>query len=130
MVVQRCRTCPRIYWRVHGTIAMRTCGTRGVHARYRSFTRQHSGQRHVSCRVVNQVSSDALVDVCKGTQRGQSTSAQDKERILQLVEELAASQVDRKQTGQALSATWKLIWTTEKVSLQKLCAVSFSVCLI
>lgn len=59
----------------------------------------------------------SIMDLCATTDRGVTTSAETKNAILAEVKELCAQTGDVETTGTDLSATWKLIWTTEKVSL-------------
>lgn len=66
--------------------------------------------------VAQQAAVQQLLDLVKGTDRGVSTSPEAKERILAVVEELKRSSAGAR-TVDSISATWKLVWTTEKESL-------------
>jgi hypothetical protein len=39
-----------------------------------------------------------------------------KEQLMDIAQHLASMQADQKMNGNQLNATWKLLWTTEKVS--------------
>lgn len=56
-----------------------------------------------------------LLEAIKGTDRGLTTTEQQKADILDAVEELAELGRGTVSTGGKISATWRLIWTTEKV---------------
>ena len=58
-----------------------------------------------------------ILDLCAPCERGASTSDDARAAILNAVTALKASSPAPVTTGKELSATWKLIWTTEKVSL-------------
>ena len=58
-----------------------------------------------------------LLELVGDTQLGSATSPELKAEILEAVEELCALQGGQATTGPELSATWKMAWTTEKVSL-------------
>lgn len=57
-----------------------------------------------------------LLDAIRGTERGVSTSPEAKAKIMSAVEELKHAGAGSK-TVDSTSATWRLLWTTEKESL-------------
>lgn len=58
---------------------------------------------------------DELLSQCGQTDRGVSTSKEVKQSVLESVEALSVGHKGATTTGSALSACWKLVWTTEKV---------------
>eukprot|EP00892_Ulva_mutabilis_P004221 jgi/Ulvmu1/2170/UM013_0014.1 len=74
-------------------------------------------KRTVATRAAVKDHVQSIIDLCGSTDRGVTTSAETKAAILGEVEQLCAQTTDVETTGPALSATWKLIWTTEKESL-------------
>lgn len=63
-----------------------------------------------------------LIEAIKDSQRGLNTSASQKQDILSAVEELESIGRGTVTTNEVISATWKLLWTTEKVtSLKEVC---------
>ena len=56
-----------------------------------------------------------VLDLCAPCERGASTSDDARAAILDAVAALKASSPAQVTTGKELSATWKLVWTTEKV---------------
>jgi hypothetical protein len=61
-----------------------------------------------------------LLEAIKGSQRGLDVSASLKEEILRCVEELEEMGKLSITTNDEINATWKLLWTTEKVKTQSL----------
>lgn len=51
----------------------------------------------------------------QGSGRGVDNAAQQKERILEAVESLADKGKGQETTSSSIDASWKLLWTTEKV---------------
>ena len=51
----------------------------------------------------------------QGSQRGVISDKSGKDKILTAVEALAAKGADQETTTSQIDATWKLLWTTEKV---------------
>ncbi len=56
-----------------------------------------------------------LKDLLKDTARGVKSSPAQTKQILEVVERLKSGAQGTTTTGSNLSATWKLLWTTEKV---------------
>lgn len=56
-----------------------------------------------------------LLEAVKGTKRGLSTSKEQASSISSVVESLQELWLDKPTTTSELSATWRLLWTTEKV---------------
>ena len=56
-----------------------------------------------------------LLAAIEGTDRGLNTTKEQKAEILDAVEALAGLGRGSVSTGSNISATWRLIWTTEKV---------------
>lgn len=78
------------------------------------FARQRNQRTSVACLAVkDRVKS--ILDLCATTDRGATTSSDTKEAILAEVKQLCEQTGDVETTGSTLSATWKLVWTTEKV---------------
>lgn len=63
--------------------------------------------------------SNRICDDAQDTERGVSTSTQQKQRILQAVDTLAGVCGEQTTVQGAINASWKLIWTTEKASIAK-----------
>lgn len=59
---------------------------------------------------------EQLLVAVQGTDRGVTCSEEEKRDILKLTEELGEIGKDQVTTGDTLSGTWKLAWTTEKAS--------------
>lgn len=57
-----------------------------------------------------------LLTAIQGTDRGVTCNEEKKKEILKLTEELAEIGKEQVTTGDSLSGTWKLAWTTEQVS--------------
>lgn len=76
-------------------------------------------QRQVQTNAVKNPALQKVLDLCTPCERGVATSADAKSAILDAVQELKASSGDTPKvtTGKELSATWKLIWTTEQETL-------------
>lgn len=80
-------------------------------------------QRQVQTNAVKNPSLQKVLDLCTPCERGIATSADAKSAILDAVQELKASSGDTPKvtTGKELSATWKLVWTTEQVCTMLAC---------
>ena len=52
----------------------------------------------------------------KGSERGVKNGGQQKEKILEAVRSLAEEGKDQETTSGNINASWKLLWTTEKVA--------------
>jgi hypothetical protein len=57
---------------------------------------------------------DDLIQMTADTDRGASTSPQQRDRIMKAVDALKQIQAGRPTTGSDLDATWKLLWSSEK----------------
>ena len=69
-------------------------------------------------------SESRLLQAIQGTKQGLETSAAQKAGILAAVEELVKAGADTPTASSSnINATWKLLWTTEKVPIYPLCAV-------
>jgi hypothetical protein len=58
-----------------------------------------------------------LLSAVEGTQCGLQTPDSKQKQIMELVESLKAANPTAVTTGSDLSATWRLLWTTEKETL-------------
>ena len=59
--------------------------------------------------------AQSLQDALAATERGLQTAAPQRAEILALVDALEKDGRDQDNTGSSVSATWRLLWTTEKV---------------
>jgi hypothetical protein len=80
----------------------------------RCFEPHGQGARHVC---FSSVTTDKaqLLEMCARCRPGTQTNGPDRDAILSCVARLASTQNGQFTTGVGLSATWKLVWTTEKV---------------
>lgn len=73
--------------------------------------------RAVECRVTrSRATIGELLKIVEDTNRGLQTTESQRRAIDQCVEELQRENEDSVTTGQEMSATWKMLWTTEKVA--------------
>ena len=59
------------------------------------------------------------MDLCRETERGTQTSAAQLSAIQAAVDDLAQQGAGSVTTGPDLSATWRLVWTTEKAGRRR-----------
>ena len=82
-------------------------GAKGARLRCSRFTR-------VACRSAASSKTDLLA-LCAASDRGASSSPAQQAEILSKVDELVASNTASKTSATDITASWKLVWTTEKV---------------
>ena len=107
-------SCPRLSSSCKGS---RACASRWSPCAKRARLQDsRPGARRAACSATASSTASTLLDLCSRPSRGGDTSASDRDEILQLVTELKQAQAGKVTTDSSLSATWKLLWTTEKVS--------------
>lgn len=70
-----------------------------------------------------------LLKAISGTDRGLTTTGEQKAEILEAVEELAELGRGSISTGGKISATWRLLWTTEKVLRRRIAILALLCCM-
>lgn len=86
-----------------------------VQAFFGLFSKKDAGGTATAVLPAYSPAIDQLLEAIEGTERGLSTSAEKQEQIdaaIAILEEAGKGSVT---SGESLTATWRLVWTTEKV---------------